>query len=103
MKPRAAPGGLAHAAPQTHGHAQAAGTGGGWSIQVGSFTSRENAEHLANELRARNFVASVSGSTGNGRKLYRVRVGSEPDRASAQALATRLRAAGHSGSIVPAP
>jgi DedD protein len=91
------------ATPRARTHAQSTAAGSGWAIQVGSFTSRENAEHFASELRARNFVASVSGSTTNGRKLYRVRVGPEPDRASAQALAARLRAAGHSGSIVPSP
>jgi DedD protein len=97
--PPAPAGGTAHA----HAHSQPTGTVAGWAIQVGSFTSRENAERLASELRARNFVASVAGSTTNGRKLYRVRVGPEPDRTSAQALAARLRAAGHSGSIVPSP
>jgi DedD protein len=90
-------------APRGRTHTQAAAATPGWAIQVGSFNSRENAERLASELRARNFVASVSGSTTNGRKLYRVRVGPEPDRASAQALAVRLRAAGHGGSIVPGP
>jgi DedD protein len=93
----------ASVAPRGRTHTQAAAATPGWAIQVGSFNSRENAERLASELRARNFVASVSGSTTNGRKLYRVRVGPEPDRASAQALAVRLRAAGHGGSIVPGP
>jgi DedD protein len=90
-------------APRGRTHTQAAAATSGWAIQVGSFTSRENAERLASELRAMNFVASVSGSTTNGRKLYRVRVGPAPDRASAQALVVRLRAAGHGGSIVPGP
>jgi DedD protein len=78
-------------------------SGSGWAIQVGSFASRENAERLARELRNRGFESHVSESSGNGKRLWRVRVGPEPDRASAVALGARLRATGHSGSVVPMP
>lgn len=76
---------------------------GGWAVQVGSFASRENAERLARDLRGKGFDSHVSQSSGNGKRLWRVRVGSEPDRDGAVALGTRLRAAGQSGSVVPAP
>jgi cell division septation protein DedD len=69
-------------------------------IQLGSFASRANAEHLARELRGKGFKASVSESSGGGRKLYRVRVGPTSDRAAADALAAKLRALGRPGSIV---
>jgi cell division protein FtsN len=74
--------------------------GGGWMIQLGSFASRSNAEHLAHQLKGQGFAASVSqGSTG--RHLYRVRVGPVHDRTAAGQLQGKLKAAGHSGSVVP--
>jgi DedD protein len=76
---------------------------GGWAVQVGSFASRENAERLARELKGKGFDSHVSESSGNGKRLWRVRVGPEPDRASAVALGARLRAKGQSGSVVPMP
>lgn len=75
----------------------------GWSIQVGSFASRENADRLVAKLRGRGFRSFVAEGTGGGRKLYRVRVGPERDRAAAQQLAARLKAVGESGSIVAPP
>ena len=75
----------------------------GWSIQVGSFASRENADRLAGELRRLGFASFIAEGTSSGRRLYRVRVGPEGDRAAAQALAGRLKAAGRPGSIVPHP
>jgi DedD protein len=76
---------------------------GGWAVQVGSFASRENAERLARKLKGKGFESHVSESSGNGKRLWRVRVGPEPDRASAVALGTRLRAAGQSGTVVSMP
>jgi cell division septation protein DedD len=77
-----------------------ASAGGAWVVQLGSFASRANAEHLAQEMRARGFPVSVSQGA-SGRRLYRVRVGPVPDRAAASELAGKLRLAGHSGSVVP--
>jgi len=79
--------------------APAAGDAGGWMVQLGSFASRANAEHLAQKVHAQGFAVSVSqGSTG--RRLYRVRVGPTRDRVAAAQLEQKLRASGHSGSIV---
>jgi DedD protein len=75
----------------------------GWAIQVGSFASRENAERLARELKGKGFAAIVNQSSGNGKRLWRVRVGPEADRAAAVALGAKLRAAGRPGAIVPLP
>jgi DedD protein len=85
---------------RTEALAQAAS---GWAVQLGSFASQANAARLAHELKGKGFMASVSESTGDGRRWYRVRVGPERDRTSAQALAVRLRAAGHAGSVVQGP
>jgi DedD protein len=73
--------------------------GQGWTVQLGSFANRANAERLAQQLRARGFQVAVSrGSTG--RHLYRVRAGPVSDRAGAERLAAKLRATGHRGAIV---
>ena len=77
----------------------AGGTAEGFMVQLGSFASRANAEHLARQVRAQGFPASVSQGA-SGRHLYRVRVGPARDHAAASALAQQLRTAGHTGSIV---
>jgi DedD protein len=77
----------------------AAGDAGGWMVQLGSFASRANAEHLAQKVHAQGFAVSVSQGS-SGRRLYRVRVGPARDRAGAAQLEQKLRASGHSGSIV---
>jgi cell division protein FtsN len=69
-------------------------------VQLGSFASRQNAERLAQQLRAQGFTASVSQGSG-ARHLYRVRAGPAHDHGAAVQLAQQLSAAGHSGSIVP--
>jgi len=81
--------------------ASQAPAGNGWLIQLGSFASRGNAERLAQQLKSGGFHASVSESSGGGRKLYRVRIGPVADHAAAEQLAVKLRAAGHPGSLVP--
>jgi cell division protein FtsN len=72
---------------------------GAWMVQLGSFASRTNAEHLARQVRAQGFPVSVSQGA-SGRRLYRVRVGPARDHTAAAQLAQRLRASGHSGSLV---
>jgi DedD protein len=91
----AAPPPAAHSAPPT-----SAGAAGAFMVQLGSFASRQNAERLAQQLRAQGFTASVSQGSG-ARHLYRVRAGPAHDHGAAVQLAQQLSAAGHSGSIVP--
>jgi cell division septation protein DedD len=82
-------------APVAHGTA-------GWTVQLGTFSSRENAAHLVAGLKSHGFSASIAAATRGAHKLYRVRVGEERDRAAAQKLLARLRAAGEKGGeIVP--
>jgi cell division septation protein DedD len=94
----AAPPPAAHSAPPAS--AGAAGAAGAFMVQLGSFASRQNAERLAQQLRAQGFTASVSQGSG-ARHLYRVRAGPAHDHGAAVQLAQQLSAAGHSGSIVP--
>ena len=77
------------------------GPSSGWGVQLGVFASRENAEHLAQEMRSKGFKASVADVPGASRKLYRVRVGPTADRAAALDLQGRLRATGRAGTIIP--
>jgi len=73
---------------------------GAFAVQLGSFSSRDNANRLVREMTAKGFAAFVAPITSNGRELYRVRIGPARDRAAAEALATQLRRVGQTGSIV---
>jgi DedD protein len=75
----------------------------GWSIQLGSFQSQDNARRLLRELKGKGFTAFILEGGGTSGKLYRVRVGPAADRAAAAALAAKLREAGQPGSIIPYP
>lgn len=72
------------------------GEKGGWSIQLGSFASKANAEKLARGLRSKGIRVYVSQAGGKNR----VRAGPFADRASADRMAGRLRAQGQSVSII---
>ncbi len=91
-----APAVVAHPAPP-------ATSGAGWTVQLGSFASRANAERLVLDLKAKGFAAFSTESGSDGRKLYRVRVGPAADHASAEALGARLRSAGHPGTLTQRP
>ena len=76
---------------------------GMWAVQLGSFSSQENAEKLAADLRSQGYAAFLSQlQTGSG-KLHRVRIGPQKDRDSAESVAARLDSAGHAGQVVPHP
>jgi len=79
----------------------AAHGGESWVVQLGSFSSHDNAEHFAASLRAKGYKAFVSEFHGSGKVLFRVRVGPEQDRARADAIAARLAHEGHKGSVTP--
>ncbi|HEY4873696.1 MAG TPA: SPOR domain-containing protein [Steroidobacteraceae bacterium] len=87
---------VAHPAPP-------ATAGGGWTVQLGSFASRANAERLVLDLKAKGYAAFSTESGSGGRKLYRVRVGPPEDHASAEALGAKLRSAGHPGTLTQRP
>lgn len=91
-----APAVAAHPAPP-------AISGAGWTVQLGSFASRANAERLVLDLKAKGFAAFSTESGSAGRKLYRVRVGPPEDHASAEALGAKLRSAGHPGTLTQRP
>lgn len=81
-------------------------SGGGWAVQVGSFSKRETAQQLAEQLRTRGHESFVMPVQAKGSTLYRVRVGPMKDRAGAEAKARQLKASGASMSaaaVVPHP
>jgi DedD protein len=86
------------------GHAESAPAHGGkaagaWAVQVGSFSSRQNADRLVRSLKLKGYGAFVTESSSRGRKWYRVRVGPQRDRAAADAIAARLRSTGLRGAV----
>ncbi len=75
-------------------------TGGGWAVQVGSFSKQANADRLSGELAARGYDVFISRVVTEGNTWYRVRVGPVPNKAEAEALVTRLSASGQTGRVV---
>ncbi|MBK6675083.1 MAG: SPOR domain-containing protein [Proteobacteria bacterium] len=90
VKPAAAP-----VAP-----APRAASKGQWWTQLGSFSSRDNAERLARDLRGKGHAIDVARIRVGGKDLYRVRAGPVASREAAVALQSRLSAAGHKSSLV---
>jgi DedD protein len=74
---------------------------GEWLVQVGSFSSRDNADRLASQLKAQGFKAFVSQYKEGGRTLHRVRVGPAQAREGAETLAQQLRDGGQKVKVVP--
>jgi len=78
-------------------------TTGMWAVQLGSFSSKENAEKLAADLRKQGYAAFLSQLETDGGQLHRVRIGPQKDRESAEAMSRRLQKVGHKGQVVPHP
>jgi DedD protein len=81
----------------------AASTTGMWAVQLGSFSSKENAEKLAADLRKQGYAAFLSQLSTSSGQLHRVRIGPQKDRESAEAMAARLKKLGQQGQVVPHP
>ena len=80
-----------------------ASTTGMWAVQLGSFSSKENADKLAASLRKQGYAAFLSQLSTSSGQLHRVRIGPQKDRQSAEAMASRLKKVGHEGQVVPHP
>ncbi len=76
---------------------------GMWAVQLGSFSSKDNADRLAADLRRQGFAAFLSETSGPSGQLHRVRVGPQKDRPTAEAMLGRLQDAGQKGQVVPHP
>jgi cell division septation protein DedD len=78
-----------------------AATGPQWSVQVGAFGAKADADRHAARIKARGYDVRVWNATGN-RLPWRVRVGREATRAEATALVTRLKRDGFDAFVVEA-
>lgn len=76
---------------------RAAAGDGGFTLQIGSFTSRARAEALRDAVGAN---ATIAETTLAGATLYRVQVGSYPDRPQARAAAQELTTRGFQVIVV---
>lgn len=65
----------------------------GWSVQVGSFASRENADGLQKKLKGMGYPAFVYRNASENPPLHRVRVGPYTQKAAAEAASQDLRQA----------
>ena len=63
----------------------------GWSVQVGSFASRSNAEGLLQKLKAKGYSAFIFRNAAENPPMFRVRVGPYEDQGLAKDTAQRLR------------
>ncbi len=61
-----------------------------WVVQVGSFSSLDNAKKLRDKLRARGYVTFVDRIQRGGKTFYRVRVGPEVKQSAAEEVRDKL-------------
>jgi DedD protein len=71
-----------------------------WSVQLGSFASRANADNLTRQLKGQGFSVFVAPGGSGSNLRYRVRVGPLTDRESAERMAAKLKTLGHISSLV---
>lgn len=74
--------------------------GSGWSLQLGSFASRANADNLVRQLKGQGFAVYVLSGGSGAATRHRVRVGPLPDRDAAERTAAKLKALGHASSLM---
>jgi DedD protein len=95
-KPRQAAAPVSAAQPS---HAVAKSVNAGtWSVQLGLFASRDNAERLMHSAQSKGFQVSVSEADGKG--LYHVLASGLADRGAAQTLQGRLQTQGFQAAVV---
>jgi DedD protein len=85
------------AAPPNHAAAKTA-SASSWSVQLGLFASRENAERLVHSAQGKGFPVSISDADGKG--FYHVVAAGLADRAAAVTLQGRLQTQGFQAALV---
>ena len=73
----------------------------GWAVQLGSFSSRSNAEKQMSLLKGHDTSAYLSAGGKGSALRYRVRVGPFADRGAAERALSKLRKEGLTASLVP--
>ncbi len=74
---------------------------GSYSVQVGAFSSLENARKLTLKLQAQGLSAYISAVDSLNKKVYKVRVGGFLSRQEAMAAESRLKTRGYPTKIIP--
>ncbi|MFA5626602.1 MAG: SPOR domain-containing protein [Thiohalomonadaceae bacterium] len=74
-----------------------------WAVQIGSFSTKANANRLRDSLRAKGYPAYVEQVSLSGGLSYRVRVGPMLSRSDAEAAQAKLAEGGHRGIVMPHP
>ena len=64
---------------------------GGWAVQLGAFTTAEDANKLRARLQTGGFAGFVDKFSAENQTLWRVRVGPEVDRGNAEKLRDRIK------------
>lgn len=80
--------------------AAAASPAGRWWVQIGVYSSQENAERLARKLRATGIDIAVAKLKSGGKDMFRLRAGPARDRPEAEALQARVAATGNDAKLV---
>ncbi len=81
-------------APLFHGDLPAAASTHFWTVQIGAFSSRANADRLAADQRSQGYTVQVDPIVVNNQTLYAVRVGRFNDHADAEIFARRVFGSG---------
>ncbi len=74
-----------------------------FAVQLGSFSSRENASALAADLRKASIAAFLTEITTGAGTMHRVRIGPVATREAAEKLVQELAGKGHKGQVVVHP
>ena len=85
--------------PREAAETPAARAGPQWAVQVGSFSSRANADRLSEWCREQGYGAKVVTGQDGGRTLHRVRVGPYASREDARSAVAELSLLGRSGFV----
>ena len=86
--------------PASPATAVASAPSGRWAVQIGSFSSRANADGLSEWCRKQGYGVTVVTAENSGRTWYRVRVGPYVSRDDARAAVAELALLGRSGGFV---
>ena len=71
-----------------------------WMLQVGSFSSRNNADKYRDELRKKGYTAQVIPESSKGKTIYTVRIGPDLSKQRMEKLRDELKKQGIDGYIV---
>ena len=76
-------------------------TSGNWTVQIGAFTDKGQAEQLANKARKEGYTVLVAQGDVKGVLYYRVRIVAGKSRGEALELEKKLKASGYPTYVVP--